>query len=163
MNLADVFLSAQGRLARKPFWLGVLALLAVMLAANAAAILYDSAGVAATPPARWYRVASFLVMAVIAWPSYALIAKRLQDRGQKPWAALVYSILALALHGIDAVYPLETPKGDLLWPGVLIGVPLVIVIFGLFVEGVRRGDVGPNAHGPDPLQVANDADAGMVL
>jgi uncharacterized membrane protein YhaH (DUF805 family) len=156
MKLADMFFSARGRLARQPFWLGMLTLLAVVLAANVAAILYDAKAAAATPPAQWYRIGALLVMAAIAWPSYALIAKRLQDRGQRPWAAVAYSVLVLALHAVDAVYPLETPKGDLLWPGILIGVPLVLVIVALVIEGMRRGDIGPNDYGPDPAGTPAD-------
>lgn len=151
MNLAHLFWETQGRLARRPFWLGVLALIVVVALANAAAAYYDPSGMDATPPALWYRVASLLLMAAIAWPTYALLVKRLHDRGQGPHAAIVYSVLALLLHAVDAVYPLETPKGDLLWPGLAIGAPLVLVVIALIVEGMRRGDTGPNAHGPDPL------------
>jgi acetylornithine deacetylase/succinyl-diaminopimelate desuccinylase-like protein len=66
MMLADLFLSARGRIARRPFWLGMLAMLAVVLVANGAAALHDVKAVAATPPPQWYRVGAFLVMAAPA-------------------------------------------------------------------------------------------------
>jgi uncharacterized membrane protein YhaH (DUF805 family) len=152
MSLAALFLSAEGRLSRKPFWLGVLALLVAVALANVAALLFDAKGVEATPAAQWYRVGSFVVIAALAWPSYALIAKRMHDRGQDARAAIAYSALTLALHGADAIYPLETAKGELLWPGLVIGAPLVLVVLALIIEGVRRGQAGANAYGPDPLE-----------
>lgn len=152
MSLAALFLSREGRLSRKPFWLGVLALFILVALANVVALMFDARGVAATPAAQWYRIGSFVVMLAIAWPSYALIVKRMHDRGQDARAGVVYSALTLALHGADAIYPLETPKGELLWPGLVIGAPLILVILALIIEGVRRGQAGANAYGPDPLE-----------
>lgn len=131
MDLLNLFTTTEGRLARKPFWI---ALIAVYVAGFAAQLLLDGQvrGRAGLTP--------FMVaQTVLLWAWLAIHIKRSRDAGQGPAGAIAVAViygLALCLlllliafltnpnaaPGVDG----ERSGGDFGW-----GLLLVVIIFGL--------------------------------
>lgn len=153
MDLKALYMTFDGRIGRKPFWLGIMGLLA------AAVVL----SLAVVPPLASLSpglgdIAGLLLSAALLYPGVALATKRLHDR-DKPVAliwlfvvpGLAYQIAdvlglvvrTLVIQGQVALVP--TPIGIVL--GLL---SLVTGIWALVTLGLRKGTTGPNTHGPDP-------------
>ncbi len=144
-DVNHLYLTTDGRIGRQSFWIGaiVLAVVSIVIAVIVGAI-FGWLSFAA-------RLIQFIVQLVLAYPAYALMAKRFQDRA-KPgtYAAIViglnilYSLLAL--FGIIGAAAAATILG------ILFGlVMLAIGIWVLIELGILRGTVGDNVYGPDPV------------
>jgi uncharacterized membrane protein YhaH (DUF805 family) len=135
MNWLDLFTSIDGRISRKPFWIGVAILTAIELIAYAA--LGD----------RW----SSIVSLIIAYPEFAVLAKRGHDRNVPTWVIVLFFAAALVLNLLvllDLAGPLDAPSTLF----TAIGIPAFIMFLILLADfGFRRGNVGANRYGPDPL------------
>ena len=136
MDWKNLYLSLDGRTNRKPFWLGILALMVVTWILEF--ILFAAFGVsllpnmdAGTDPAAATAAASAMMGKIIVplgiltllmiWPSICLYAKRWHDRDKSGWWSLI------------------------------IFVPIIGSIWFLVELGFLRGTEGPNRFGPDPL------------
>ncbi len=131
MDLLNLFTTTEGRLARKPFWLS---LIAIYVAGFCAQMLLDGevrARAGLTP---------FMVeQAVLLWAWLAIHIKRLRDAGQGPAGAIGVAVvyaLALCLLLLLIAF-LTNPNAS---PGVeagrsgedfAFGLMLVLIIFGL--------------------------------
>ena len=143
MNLVDLFLSTDGRINRLRFWIGTLILVAISTAAtmlNLAII-----GVSQTAV-----MLSVLVAFALAYPSYALMAKRFQDRDRPGPLALLGIVpvfivnLLYTFRVLDPIDPTALSR--------ILDVILVVIGLWLLVElGCLKGTQGPNRYGPDPL------------
>ncbi len=141
-----LYLTTEGRIGRQTFWIGTIALVVVSIVVNVIiGAIFGWASFAML-------LVSFIVQLVLAYPAYALMAKRFQDRA-KP------GIYAAAVVGINILFSLLTLIGLTGTPGSynifgtlisLIGVAIGIWI--LIELGILRGTVGDNAYGPDPVQ-----------
>jgi uncharacterized membrane protein YhaH (DUF805 family) len=143
MNLVDLFLSTDGRINRLRFWIGTLILVAISTAAtmlNLAVI-----GVSQTAV-----MLSVLVAFALAYPSYALMAKRFQDR-DRPGPLALLGIVPVFIVNLFYTFGILDP----IEPTALsrfLDVILVVIGLWLLVElGCLKGTQGPNRHGPDPL------------
>jgi uncharacterized membrane protein YhaH (DUF805 family) len=120
-DLAHLFFSLDGRIGRRRFWLGTLILLGISVA----------------------------IAFALAYPSYAVMAKRFQDRSKPGWLALIG---LLPVYGVNLLYTFGV--FDTLNPSpVAQGFDAVIVLISIWflVElGLLRGTNGPNAYGLDP-------------
>jgi uncharacterized membrane protein YhaH (DUF805 family) len=147
----------RGRIGRKTFWLGY------FLPLTLAGIAMDILDLAMGYPV-FLGVMSPVSMAVhglALWPSSAGLIKRLHDRGRSgPWiagclliggAVIVLPAAQEAIHircgsgggVLCEVTHSADPVGDIL--------PLAFGL-GILIElGLRRGTIGPNRYGPDPL------------
>jgi uncharacterized membrane protein YhaH (DUF805 family) len=151
-NWRFLFFELQGRISRKGFWTGTLILIAIYLAIFVTLLVFWSDDFLAEPSALWIRQLQLGVDALLAWPSFAVTAKRQHDRGQRPWlawtglaATIGYSVLDLAGHT-------ETAAG-LTTLGIVGLCLLVIFVVLVVIElGIRKGTAGPNTYGPDPLE-----------
>jgi uncharacterized membrane protein YhaH (DUF805 family) len=132
MDLLALFTTTQGRLARKPFWLG---LIAIYLAGLAAQMLLDG-GVRARAGFTPFMVAQ----AVLLWSWLAIHIKRLRDAGQGPAGAIgVAVVYALALCLLLMLIAFLTNPNDVSTPAdgersasdAAFGLMLVIIIVGL--------------------------------
>jgi uncharacterized membrane protein YhaH (DUF805 family) len=149
--MLKMFFSTQGRIARKPYWLWGFVLLAIEMVLYLPAIAYDADALSATPAPFWFRVYSLVVMLLTAWPVYAMITKRLHDRGQSDMFAWIYTTLAVIIYAADVISPLELKSG-ITTTGWIIALPALLLGIALLIEtGFRRGTAGPNAYGDDPL------------
>jgi uncharacterized membrane protein YhaH (DUF805 family) len=119
--------SFDGRISRQTFWIGIAVLLVAEIAAHLAAEAIQGDRLS------------------------AIAAKRAHDRDLPIWILIVF-------FGGGAVLDLLTVldlTGSTEQPSVLslfIAVPFTVLLVALMIElGLRRGTIGPNRFGPDPV------------
>jgi uncharacterized membrane protein YhaH (DUF805 family) len=131
MDLFNLFTTTEGRLARQPFWLSVMAIYAAGIASQ---FLLDG-----EVRARAGLTPFMLAQTVLLWAWLAVHIKRLRDAGQGPAGAIgVAAVYALALCLLLLLIAfLTNPNAS---PGVeagrsaddyAFGLMLVLIIFGL--------------------------------
>ena len=137
MDWMHLFTSIEGRISRQPFWIALLCLSVPELVAHF------------TLGERW----SSIVGLLIAYPEFAVFAKRGHDRNVPTWVAAVFIAGAVVLNLmtlLDLSGPMTNPTP--LFYAVVVPVGIMGLI--LLVDfGFRRGTAGPNQYGPDPLQM----------
>ena len=140
MNWVHLFTSFEGRIARQPFWIAWAVFIAIEIAIS------FSGG----DDARWGSALDL----VLVYPQFAVCAKRGHDRNTPMWVVgLFFAIGAvfdvLLLGGWITSGDVANPTSLML--AVLI--PYAIFALALIIDlGFRRGTVGPNRYGPDPLE-----------
>jgi uncharacterized membrane protein YhaH (DUF805 family) len=140
MDWVHLFTSYEGRISRQPFWIT----LAVFIAIDIASML-------TIEDDRWSAVLDL----VLTYPQFAVCAKRGHDRNTPTWVVGLFFALAVAL---DLMILGGWVAKDLSNPTPLVyafGLPLLVLGLALIVDlGFRRGTVGPNRYGPDPLDAS---------
>ena len=139
MNWAYLLNSFEGRISRKTFWIGLAVLIIAELLGHFAAQAIEGDRLSA------------IVDLAFTYPEFALAAKRAHDRDLPIWILIVFFGGGAVL---DLLTVLQlTGSGD--QPNVLslfIAVPFTVLLVALLVElGFRRGTIGPNQYGPDPV------------
>ncbi len=145
-DINHLYLTTEGRIGRQSFWIGVIVLFIVSLVISViAGTLFGWLSFAT-------RLIQFIVQLALAYPAYALMAKRFQDRA-KP------GMYAAVVMGINILYSLFALIGIFGAPGVpnmfgmVFGLVMAVIGIWILIElGILRGTVGDNAYGPDPLQ-----------
>jgi uncharacterized membrane protein YhaH (DUF805 family) len=141
IDWAYLYNGFHGRIGRQTFWIGGLVLLVAEL------VLYYIA-----EQIQGERLSAIVDLA-FTYPEFALALKRAHDRDLPIWLLFIF-------FGASAVLDLLTVLGfagtdDT--PSMLslaIVVPYGVFFIALLIElGFRRGTVGPNRYGPDPLAV----------
>lgn len=166
MDFQNLLLNFEGRIRRRDFWLGVIAIFVIAI------VLIIVLGLLLGPTA-----ATFVGNLLLIYPSLAIVVKRLHDRDKaaNPWALLFVGVPTLSnlaqTFGIG-FEPTRVPVGDLggtVMPGltpdadgmltVLMPTPLgiaimtlgfVVAVWALIELGFLSGTRGPNRFGPDP-------------
>lgn len=146
MSWTQKFFSFEGRLGRQDFWICTLILWGFTVASWIVAWIFMwgpltasmSGGeeVKASDPSSYnaiiYPILLIgLVQLAQIWPSLAVNAKRLHDRGQSGWLVLIF-VASAVLSLIPMV-------------GILVG--LGVTIWWLINLGILPGDPGPNRYG----------------
>lgn len=138
MNWLDLLTSINGRISRKPFWIASIFLSVPELIAHV------------TIGERW----SAIVSLMLTYPEFALFAKRGHDRNVPSIVPALFFAGAAFLNILvllDLVGPLDNP--NLLF--FAIAIPVGVMALILLVDfGFRRGSVGANRFGPDPLDAS---------
>lgn len=137
MNWFPLFLSLDGRIGRKDFWIGAVVLIGVGILANLLPI-----------------VGPLVSLALIA-PWTCLMAKRLHDFGRSAWLVLIALIpsagsAALGLFTALAATNAATMGAAFAGAGLTLAVSFIalIVSLGFLIwVGVKPGDLQPNAYG----------------
>ena len=128
-----------GRIGRQTFWIGVIVLAAVELVFHFVAEQIQGERLSA------------IVDLAFTYPEFAVTLKRAHDRELPIWLlfiffganALLDLLTVLGVAGTD-----EMPS----MVSLAIVVPYGVFALALLIElGFRRGTVGPNQYGPDPL------------
>jgi uncharacterized membrane protein YhaH (DUF805 family) len=136
MDWKYLLTSIEGRISRQPFWIALLILIGIEIIAHFAI------------GERWSSIVSLL----LAYPYFAVIAKRGHDRNAPTWIAGVFiagAVLLDLMALLDLTGPLDKPN-TLFY---VILAPFGIMALILLIDfGFRRGTVGENRYGPDPLQ-----------
>ena len=145
-DINHLYLTTDGRIGRQSFWIGFIGLVIASIVINViVGALFGWASFAIL-------LVGFIVQVVLAYPGYALMAKRFQDRGKPSiYAAIVIGISVL--FAFLAVIGLTGAPGVPNAFGMLTGLIEVAIGIWIVIElGILRGTVGDNAYGPDPLQ-----------
>jgi uncharacterized membrane protein YhaH (DUF805 family) len=159
---ADVLLSFRGRLSRKRYWLGSLALLPLSFGIHYLLLLAvgESIDVILLKPHE-IPIRHHLVTLVGGLPFWwiwlALLAKRLHDfNAGGGFVAVLFGLMALLItlnlivFGMSADPDYRETKEVAVLQGVVFGLSMLFSIM-LLAIGAIRGTPGANRYGPDPL------------
>jgi uncharacterized membrane protein YhaH (DUF805 family) len=139
MNWLNLFNGFDGRISRQPFWIAVAALIVAELTGHYIAEELQGDRLSA------------IVDLAFTYPELAVAVKRGHDRNLPLWLIGVFfaaSALLDLLTVLGWAGTVEQPSAI----SLLIALPFTIFGIALLVElGFRRGTVGPNPYGPDPL------------
>jgi uncharacterized membrane protein YhaH (DUF805 family) len=139
MDWAYLFNSFDGRISRQTFWTAMVALLIAEIFAHmiAEAIQGDRL--------------SAIVDLAFTYPEFAIAAKRGHDRNMPLWLLIIF-FGAGAVLDLLTVLELSGTDEEPSMLSIFIAVPFTVLGLALLIElGFRRGTVGPNQYGPDPL------------
>lgn len=161
----------KGRAARAEFWWFILFLLLLELAASFIGGLLmvplllkgnftpDAIQGAMMPVTVGYGAIELALLL----PSLGVLTRRLHDTNKSGWWIVAYYVLALvllallfalSLMGVSDYAPdAEMPTG-IVMAFAFLGLLLFAFCIVLLVWCVKRGTVGPNRYGPDPLEAA---------
>ena len=139
MDWLYLFNSFDGRISRQTFWIGIAVLLVAEITAHLAAEALQGDRLSA------------IVDLAFTYPEFAVAAKRAHDRDLPIWILIVFfsggAVLDL-LTVMDLTGSTEQPSVLSLF----IAVPFTVLLVALMIElGLRRGTIGPNRYGPDPV------------
>jgi|SRR6476660_1312504 uncharacterized membrane protein YhaH (DUF805 family) len=139
MDWVGLFTKFDGRISRKPFWIGMLILAAFEVAIQLASDSFDSE-----------RMGVVLDL-IVTYPEFAVLVKRAHDRNISTWVVGTFIALSVAVDLFAlAGYGLNRVTQPILF--YLVIVPLGLFALVLLVDlGFRRGTEGDNRYGPDPL------------
>lgn len=149
MDWRGLFLTSQGRIGRKDFWIGFLILFVAGLVLGVIPLL------------------GFVISLALIYPNVCIVAKRLHDAGRSGWlaavpygAGLLYGVLAGVVGGAAlftaAAGGAMTDAGALGALGMVgvLGFVLVLFLLGFLLwVGLSKGDPGPNRYGPPPMSM----------
>ncbi len=147
MDFVHLFTSPDGRIGRAAYWIGWVIILLVEVA------LRLGLGVPfVTTPADTLTVRglSFVIDAVLLYPSIMVMVKRLHDRGYSGWVIgwLVVPYIVTMITNLLGM------SGDPEHMGVvetLLLLATTIIMIAFMIElGFRRGSAGDNEFGPAP-------------
>lgn len=130
-----LLLAVHGRITRRQFWIGLVVLISVEFAAKWLIDQFQAPKVGS------------LVGLALDYPEFALAVKRANDRDLSAWAVAAF-FLVDGLSGFLDILGYDPEAPSLLGLAYLWFAILVVLIADL---GFRRGTVGPNRYGPDPL------------
>jgi uncharacterized membrane protein YhaH (DUF805 family) len=137
-----LFTSFEGRINRKPYWIGTLAILAVWL-------VVFFAGLSVLGEAMFGATILIMQLAIL-YPAAAILVKRLHDRDRPTYFVYFYVVPAVlsALLGLLGISDPMAPSGLDILLGLIMG---IVGLWFLIDLGFLKGTTGPNRHGPDPL------------
>ena len=139
MDWAYLLSSFEGRISRKTFWIGI----AVLLVAELLGYLIAQA-------LQGDRLAAIVDLAFV-YPEFAIAAKRAHDRDLPIWILIVF-FGGGAVLDLLTVLELSGAKDQPNLMSLMIAVPFTVLLVALLIElGFRRGTIGPNQYGPDPV------------
>ena len=139
MDWAYLFNGFHGRIGRQTFWIAMAVLAVAEIVCHLIADAFQGDRLGA------------IVDLVFTYPEFAVAMKRAHDRDLPVWLLYIFFgagavldlVTVLGLAGSD-----ETPS----MLSLAFAVPFTVFGLALLIElGFRRGSVGPNQNGPDPL------------
>jgi len=139
MDWAYLLNSFEGRIGRRTFWI---AMGAVYVANILACLVADQI--------QGDRLSAIVDLA-FTYPEFAIAAKRAHDRDLTIWLLIIFFVANGVLDLFSVLgWPINVEEPDMLVLAALI--PFGLLGLALLIElGFRRGTVGPNQYGPDPL------------
>ena len=130
-----LFFAVHGRITRTQFWIGLAVLIGVELAAKSVIDQFQAV-----------KLGSVVGLA-LDYPEFALAVKRANDRDLSAWAVAAF-FLVDGLSGFLDILGFDQTAPSLI---ALVYVWLAVLVVLIADLGFRRGTVGPNRYGPDPL------------
>ena len=139
MDWVYLLSSFEGRISRKTFWIAI----AVLIAAELAGYLIAQA-------LQGDRLSAIVDLAFV-YPEFAIAAKRAHDRDLPIWILVVF-FGGGAVLDLLTVLELSGGNDQPSLMSLMIAVPFTVLLVALLIElGFRRGTIGLNQYGPDPV------------
>ena len=140
MDLQALYLSGDGRISRKTWWIGTIILIVATL------ILYFILGLVGLGlTSRWGPIIAYLI---VIYPTLNLGVKRRHDRNNNGYDAMGLIAFSLVWSLIQALGVVSAANGI----GMVISIVFLIYAIYMLVQlGFLKGTAGPNNYGPDPL------------
>lgn len=141
-----LFLTANGRIGRKWFWIG--SLLPLLFIAAGSFLIWSVAPPAEDAAAKPIFIALFVIIFLLGLvASFAVAIKRLHDRNKSGWWLLLF----YWLPGVADKLTDRVAEGSPAW-WLLLLAGLTLSLWGLIEMGFLKGTDGPNDYGSDPLK-----------
>jgi uncharacterized membrane protein YhaH (DUF805 family) len=134
IDLVYLFSSAHGRITREQFWIGLLVVVLAEFACHWLALRIQGDKL------------DSIVGLILNYPEFMLAVKRANDRDLPAWQIAVFFVGDTALGFLSLVGYGSSDAVALMQ--IVLDLYLLVLIADL---GLRRGTVGPNRYGPDPL------------
>jgi uncharacterized membrane protein YhaH (DUF805 family) len=139
MDWAFLYNNFEGRIGRQTFWFAMGALLVAEIFGHILAEEIQGDRLSA------------IVDLAYTYPEFAVAVKRANDRNLPLWLLIAF-FGASALLDLLTVLELTGTDDEPSVLSIAIALPFTVLGLALLVElGFRRGTVGPNQYGPDPL------------
>jgi len=139
MDWAFLYNNFEGRIGRQTFWFAMGALLVAEIFGHILAEEIQGDRLSA------------IVDLAYTYPEFAVAVKRANDRNLPLWLLIAF-FGASALLDLLTVLELTGTDDEPSVLSIVIALPFTVLGLALLVElGFRRGTVGPNQYGPDPL------------
>ena len=139
MDWAFLYNNFAGRIGRQTFWFAMGALLVAEIFGHILAEEIQGDRLSA------------IVDLAYTYPEFAVAVKRANDRNLPLWLLIAF-FGASALLDLLTVLELTGTDDEPSVLSIAIALPFTVLGLALLVElGFRRGTVGPNQYGPDPL------------
>lgn len=149
MDFGYLYTSFEGRINRKSYWIGLLALIIVMMAVMFGALFLVGGSIVANDFQT--RMITFVLQLAFLYPSAALMVKRLQDRNRPGYFA-AFLLVPMVIKAVTDLMGMTGDPVDQNALDYLLNIIIFVVSVWFFIElGCLRGTVGPNQYGPDPL------------
>ena len=171
MDFKYLFTSFSGRIGRQQWWIGSIIVVVgavilyfLLMPILGLSMMPDMMDPAGGPDAmmsllRRAAIGQLIMTAILAYPTTALMKKRLNDRNRPDWLVYVFwapTVISLLL-GITGLGFTTTDMGGMMMPApsavsTIVGfASLAIGLWALVELGILKGTPGPNQHGPDPV------------
>lgn len=148
--------TTEGRIGRKHYWLGVLAMVVVAIVAS---IVLGVLSFGNATAMAWF---GLLINLVLLWPSYCLGIKRRHDRNSDGMDLKIFLGCSVVLNLLSAtgIGMTMTDVGGMMLPQPAMWLGLLNLAFGVFAIymlvqlGFLKGTEGSNTYGADPVGAA---------
>jgi len=134
IDLVYLFTSVHGRITREQFWIGMLFVVLAEIAGHWLAFRIQGEKL------------DSIVGLALNYPEFVLAVKRANDRDLPAWQIAVFFVGDTLLGFVGLLGYGTTDAAGLMQ--IVIDLYLLVLLADL---GLRRGTVGPNRFGPDPL------------
>jgi uncharacterized membrane protein YhaH (DUF805 family) len=144
--------SFEGRINRKPYWIGAGILVVVWLVLFFAgwAVFGDAVGGAPV----------YILQLLFLYPAAALLVKRLHDRN-RPTYFIAFWLVPAAFSALLGLFGLSDPLDPSVLDMIISFIMMIVGIWFLVELGFLKGTAGPNRFGADPL-AAHRTDPSMA-
>ena len=152
MDWKTLFLTADGRIGRRDFWIGFAVIFAAGVVANMVPVLGQIVGL------------------LLIWPQVCIHAKRLHDMGKTAWLMLIpFAVMAVAMSvaiatvgvSLFSAAMLSHAGSDAAAAGTALaglgavwtacGLSMLVAVGFLLWVGLTPGQPGENRYGPAPV------------
>jgi len=139
MDWVYLLTSFEGRIGRKTFWIAIAILVAAEILAHFIAETLQGDRLSA------------IIDLAFTYPEFAIAAKRANDRDLPIWILIVF-FGGGAVLDLLTVLGLAGSNAQPSMVSLFIAIPFTVMLVALMIElGLRRGTIGPNRYGPDPV------------
>jgi uncharacterized membrane protein YhaH (DUF805 family) len=139
MDWVYLLTSFEGRISRKTFWIAIAVLVAAEIVAHFVAETLQGDRLSA------------IIDLAFTYPEFAIAAKRANDRDLPIWILIVF-FGGGAVLDLLTVLRLAGSNEQPSMVSLFIAIPFTVLLVALMIElGFRRGTIGPNRYGPDPV------------